>query len=356
MTHRADSVELFSTVLSLIQEGGRFAVVTVLRADGSTPVPAGAKAVIEADGTIHGTVGGGAAEGKARQLAMAAVRSGEAAVFDFDLGGATAQEAQPICGGAMRLLVDPTAAAGAGDYRRAEAALARRERGIWLTALRQRDRLEVDSRHLSEADLARHDGFPDAEALGTCLSDDTTRLIASPVDAGVEVFIEPLVPKPILVIVGGGHVGQAVAAQASLVGFEIVVLEDRPEFAEGQRFPSGTRTRCGKVAEELAALPISRDTFIAIVTRGHQHDAEALRTCIRRPAAYIGMIGSRRKVPLLRKQFLESGWATAGELDRVYAPIGLDIGAVTVPEIAASIVAQMIAVRRNGVASGISMQ
>ena len=85
-----------------------------------------------------------------------------------------------------------------------------------------------------------------------------------------------------------------------------------------------------------------------IVTRGHQQDAAALRACIRRPAAYIGMIGSRRKVPLVRRQFLDSGWATAEEFDRVYAPIGLDIGAVTVPEIAASIMAQIIAVRRKG--------
>jgi len=93
---------------------------------------------------------------------------------------------------------------------------------------------------------------------------------------------------------------------------------------------------------------------VVIVTRGHQQDAEALAACLRRPAAYIGMIGSRRKVSLLRREFLANGWAKPEEFDRVYAPIGLDLGAATVPEIAASIVAQLIAVRRRGAASRIS--
>ena len=85
-----------------------------------------------------------------------------------------------------------------------------------------------------------------------------------------------------------------------------------------------------------------------VVTRGHKHDAEALEACIHRPAAYIGMIGSKRKVALMRKDFIETGLATEAEFNRVFAPIGLDIGAVTVPEIAASVTAQLIAVRRKG--------
>jgi xanthine dehydrogenase accessory factor len=179
-------------------------------------------------------------------------------------------------------------------------------------------------------------------------------LLDSPPTAGekqFEVFIEPLIPKPVLLIVGGGHVGQATAAQAALLGFEIVVFEDRPEFVHPKLFPPETTTRCGAVAEELAAFPVHQDTFIVLVSRGHQQDSVALRACIRRSAAYIGMIGSRRKVPLVRRQFLQNGWATAEEFDRVYAPIGLDLGAISVPEIAASIVAQMIAVRRKGAAS-----
>ena len=160
--------------------------------------------------------------------------------------------------------------------------------------------------------------------------------------------MEPLLPKPLLVIVGGGHIGQAVAVQANLVGFEIVVIDDRPEFADPARFPENVTVQCGPIGEQVGDFPIAADTYLVIATRSHQHDAEALAACLHRPAAYIGMIGSRRKVALLRQDFVASGRATDAEFDRVHAPIGLDIGARTVPEIATSIVAQLIAVRRRG--------
>lgn len=348
MTQPVQPGNLFPMILAFIEAERPFAVVTVLRADGSTPVPAGAKAIVEPDGTIHGTVGGGAAEAKARQRAIESIRTGRPTVFDCDLRGPGTQEASPICGGVMRLLVDPTAAASAAEYRRAVEALARRDRGVWLTAGYEERRRGVQSRYLPETDVPQHEGLPDAAMIAEALAEEEPLLmVASEKQAG-EVLIEPLLPRPVLLIVGGGHVGQAVAAQADLIGFDLVVVEDRPEFADPQRFPPGTATHCGAVPEELAAFPITSDTFIVIVTRGHQQDAVALRACIRRSPAYLGMIGSRRKIPLVRQLFLESGWATAEEFERVYAPIGLDLGAVTVPEIAASIIAQIIAVRRQG--------
>jgi xanthine dehydrogenase accessory factor len=166
----------------------------------------------------------------------------------------------------------------------------------------------------------------------------------------VEILVEPVVPSPLLLIAGGGHIGQALAAQAVGIGFDVTVLDDRPEFTDPARFAEGVVTRCGDLAAELAAHSLGSDTYVVIVTRGHQHDAEALRACVGRPAAYVGMIGSRRKVALLRESFIESGWATAQEFDRVYAPIGLDLGAETVPEIATAIAAQLISVRRKGTA------
>ncbi len=163
-----------------------------------------------------------------------------------------------------------------------------------------------------------------------------------------EGLAEPVIPTPLLIVSGGGHVGQALAQHASLAGFDVVVVEDRAEYARPEIFPPQIETRCGKVGDVLGELPITRHTYIAIVGRGHLVDAQALAACIDKPAAYIGMMGSRRKIALLRKDFIESGRATAEQLDRVYAPIGLNLGAETVPEIAASIVAQLIAVRRTG--------
>ncbi len=163
----------------------------------------------------------------------------------------------------------------------------------------------------------------------------------------VEGLTEPLIPAPLLIIAGGGHVGQALAEQARFVGFDIVVVEDRPQFADAALYPADVATRRGMLAGIEHEFPITQDTYVAIVGRGHLADSENLAACIGKPAAYIGMLGSRRKIALLRQHFIESGKATAERFDHVHAPIGLDIGAQTVPEIAASIVAQLVAVRRS---------
>jgi xanthine dehydrogenase accessory factor len=202
-------------------------------------------------------------------------------------------------------------------------------------------------------------GFPGDAAIRRTLQQGQARLFVSQSIEDrkrLEVLVEPLTPDPVLLIVGAGHVGQAVAAQAVLVGFEVVVVDDRPDFADRSRFPDGVATRCAAMEEEVARFPLDTDTYVVIVTRDHGHDARVLASCLKRPAAYIGMIGSRRKVDLIRRGLVESGRFTAEEFARVHAPIGLDIGAVTVPEIAASIVSELIAVRRRGGSSGLSMR
>jgi len=161
----------------------------------------------------------------------------------------------------------------------------------------------------------------------------------------VSYFLEPISPFPRLLIVGAGHIGQAVARQGSWLDFDISVVDDRPEYASREKFPSGTSLVVSEIERAVREFPVSADTFIVIVTRGHSHDAEALRACVRSPAAYIGMIGSRRKIALMRERFLSEGWATPPEWDRVHAPIGLKIGSVTVDEIAVSIAAELVQVR-----------
>ena len=206
-------------------------------------------------------------------------------------------------------------------------------------------------RWLAEDAIPADIGFPGSRAIRDALERRTPEFLTQDAPhAGeqLQVLVEPLIPPPLLLIAGGGHIGQALALQASLVGFAVTVLDDRPEFTDPGLYHAGVVTRCGDIARELAEFPIAADTFVAIVTRGHQHDRAALAACIRKTAAYIGMIGSRRKVAMIRKDLLDSGAATEEEYNRVYAPIGLDIGAETVPEIAASIVAQLIAVCRKG--------
>jgi xanthine dehydrogenase accessory factor len=350
MIRPSSAGDIHRAIVELAESRGAFALAVVLRDEGSTPRKAATKAIIEADGAIRGTIGGGKVEAETQRLAVEAVRAGRPMLFDFALKGSGAEDDQPLCGGSMRILIDPGAARCAAYAEAAEAERLRR-RGVLLTSVRAGASLQVAVRWLPEEKIPADVGFPGSRAIRDALSRQTPEFVvqdAPRAGAQLQVLVEPLVPPPLLLIAGGGHVGQALALQAGLVGFAVTVLDDRPEFTDPGLYPDGVVTRCGDIARELAGFPIAGDTFVAIVTRGHQHDLAALAACIRKPAAYIGMIGSRRKVALIRKSLLESGASTEEEFSRVYAPIGLDIGAETVPEIAASIVAQLIAVCRKG--------
>jgi xanthine dehydrogenase accessory factor len=255
-----------------------------------------------------------------------------------------------ICGGRMRVLVDPTVARHRSCFAQAADALASRRRGCLLTTIRAVPEVEVEVQWLSGDFQSAARASLDGGAIQSYLeSGRPQHFFAEGCESeeAEEVFVETIIPHPLLVIAGGGHIGQAVALEAIRVGFEVTVIDDRPEFAAAALFPPGVRVRCGSVQEQIAACLLDCDSFVVLVTRGHRYDAEALAACIHHRLAYLGMIGSRRKVALIRKSFLEAGLATEEEFDRVRAPIGLEIGAVTVREIAVSIVAQLIAVRRG---------
>lgn len=344
-------IDVHQKVVEFADSGRDFAVALVLKTEGSTPREAGAKAIIDENGDIWGSVGGGKVEAECQHRAIEACKTQRPLIFDFHLEGAATSDDAPICGGAMRILIGPTAAEDRPAYARAADALQKRERGVLLTTIRTPSETEVTAQWFSEEAIPPDIAFPGSEAIRSCLAHETPQLFiedSEKLAVRLEVFVEPVIARPLLLIVGGGHIGQALAVQATLIGFDVVVMDDRPEFTNPALFPDGVKTLCGDIAKEMANFPIAEDTYIVIVTRGHKDDADALKACIHRPAAYIGMIGSRRKVALIRKDFVETGVATEEEFNRVFAPIGLDIGSVTVPEIATSIAAQLIAVRRKG--------
>jgi xanthine dehydrogenase accessory factor len=173
--------------------------------------------------------------------------------------------------------------------------------------------------------------------------DDETGLVCG---GTAQVFIDPLIPAPVLYIFGGGHVGLAVYKVALLAGFEVVVADDRELFANRERFPDAREIHSGEMDATLSELAPGVDSYIAIVTRGHRHDISVLRWALNTPAHYIGMIGSGRKVLSLFEK-LEKEGVPRESFNRVFAPIGLDINASTPDEIAISIVAELIAVRRH---------
>jgi xanthine dehydrogenase accessory factor len=161
----------------------------------------------------------------------------------------------------------------------------------------------------------------------------------------VEVFVEPILPQPVVYLFGGGHVSTAVAKAAHAAGFGIGVVDDREAFANAQRFPMAQEifTRYEDAFEKLRP---STSTYVVIVTRGHKEDMRVLAWAVRTQARYVGMIGSKRKVLSVYRALEKEGYRM-DEFQRVYAPMGLDIGALSPEEIALSIAAELVAVRRN---------
>jgi len=162
----------------------------------------------------------------------------------------------------------------------------------------------------------------------------------------LEIFIEPILPPAELFIFGAGHVASAVYRLARIVGFDVTIIDDRDSYANRERFPEAQQVIAEDFDKAMAQLTPSESSYIVIVTRGHRDDMRVLHWAVQTSARYIGMIGSKRKTIGIFKELQKEGLPS--ELfDRVYAPIGLDIGAVTPEEIAVSIMAELIAKRRN---------
>jgi xanthine dehydrogenase accessory factor len=166
----------------------------------------------------------------------------------------------------------------------------------------------------------------------------------------LDVFVEPVLATPTLYLFGGGHISLSISKIAQIAGFEIVIADDREAFANKQRFPGAAETWAGPWQDTFMRLHPNDFSYIVVATRGHKGDLECLRWALSTSARYVGMVGSKRKLIEFFK-VLEQQGVPAEELDRVHSPVGLDIGALTPEEIAVSVVAEMIAVRRNALPS-----
>ena len=353
-------MQLFEQAISLIEASRPFALAIVVRAAGSTPQKAGAKALFERDGPIHGTLGGGCLEAEARRRAMDALDTGKPVVFDLKLDDDYGWDDGLICGGNVRVFIEPrperhrdaiTGAIG-GTFADDRAPANAQCRGTILFQLNAEG--DATSHWVPEFEIESFNPFPGAATLYKALqtSEPAWHEAKNMQDETVgEVYIEPIEPAPVLLIAGGGHVGAAVAKLGSWLGFRVTVIDDRAVFTEAARYPEGVRTICGDIPKEVGAFPIDTSTFIVIATRGHRHDGVVLKECIHSSAAYIGMIGSKRKALTIRKGLIEEGAAVEIDFERVRSPIGLAIGARSVEEIAVSIMSEIIAVRRASDAS-----
>ena len=352
------SQHIYLQLLELIGRKKHCVLATVTSTQGSTPQKPGCSAIFGKHKLIAGTVGGGATELAIGELSTKAIRSGKTGYYRFDLDNDITDMEAAICGGGMSILVDGAPQKHIEVFESLRNSAKNRIPGvlvtfcgsvsskcdgitrIWATS----ETIPNFTRELPEEILSAvnemlENSTPD-EFREIVLKDSTASSVKM-------AFLESIVPPSQLIMAGAGHVGKALSHLAKLLDFEVIVWDDRPEFASKVNLPDADKILTGSIEESLEKIPLSRDSFIVIATRGHKNDADVLRKFIGSNAGYVGMIGSRRKIALVRESFLKNGWATVEEWDKIHSPVGLEIGSKTIEEIAVSIAAQLIQVRNQ---------
>ena len=337
----------------LAGENKDFVVATVVHTQGSTPQKPGAALLVREDGSTVGTLGGGCVEGDIWFAAKEALRERTGPLHKrYYLNEDIAARDGLVCGGTMYFYIepvlDPPAFAGlaqgiAGAYEGGPS--------LATATLVASDRLDIGARIVvrdtgdSEGTLG--DAALDAEAIETAKAampmGKTARIRTA---EGDEVYVEGYTAPALVVLIGGGHVNLQVARLARIMGFRVMVTDDRREFANLERFPFAEAVEVDAYGKGVAAFPVTPNTAIVIGTRGHHFDDDALEAAARTNAGYVGLLGSKRKTIMIYESLLRKG-ITEERLREVHAPIGLDVGGRTPEEIALSIVAEIVAWRHG---------
>ncbi len=340
-------IEIYQECCTLLQAGQPVVLATVFEAKGSAPRVAGARMLVRLDGSICGTIGGGRLEHDAVQLARTLFDKAESAIYTFDLTGSDVAGMDMICGGKGEVWLHYfTGKAQEQSVCQAVlSALASRQKAWLVTEISG----PVDGNGRQFALLDESDAVHGSLQLSPALVREWSGKKASAAifteEYGDSRFlVEQIRPMRTVLIFGAGHVSQQVAPLCEKVGFRVMVLDDRVEYANPGRFTGETEIRVLDSFDDWAGLPIDAGCYIVILTRGHIHDKTVLGLALRTSAGYIGMIGSRRKRDKIYQALQEEGF-TQQDINRVYSPIGLDIGAETPEELAVSIVGELIQVR-----------
>ena len=326
-----------------LASGDPVAIATVVRISGSAPRPLGATLVARAEEKIAGSVSNGCVESAVYEEAIAVLKDGRARVVNYGISDEFAFTVGLSCGGSIDVLVEPV-----GALHRAALEAVRSERPALLVrvvapadragtvAVLTEDRAEGWSPELAELKVGA------LAALGEGRSRTVTARLG---ERDATVFLEAIAMPPLLAIVGATHVGQALAHLAKAVGYRVVVLDPREALANAERFP-GMEIVAAWPQEGLATLRFGPSSAIAILAHDDKFDHPALVAALRSAAGYVGAIGSRTTNEK-RVAWLRSQGVTERDIARIHAPIGLDIGATSVEEIALAILAEIVAVRRH---------
>jgi len=333
-------------------------LATVTRTEGSTPQKPGSSALFSRSGLVAGTIGGGVLEGKVQKIAIESLDSKENVHRVFMLDNSAADGEDALCGGRISILLEPEIVTHKHVFEALGKSFESRIPGVLITLVSNagKNRIVIDRYWATENDRSQIPAelkpIVEPEISGLITGNDSYDFRELKIQRGENepsqlLFLEPIIPSPRLLIAGAGHIGKALSQIGSMLDFEVTVIDDRPEFANAENIPYANRIIIGDIGDMIEMIEKGDDTYIVIVTRGHRDDGKALMTCIGSGAAYIGMIGSRTKIALMRREFIENGWATEKQWEKVFAPIGLDIRSKTVEEIAVSIAAQLVQVKNN---------
>lgn len=324
------TVPVLETVIREVQAGRRSALCVVVATRGSTPQGPGAMMCVDEAGNVVGTIGGGCGEAEIRRRAFEMVSAAPTEIAN-NVPRSQSPRLPEDCtltdGTVITLTLDH-------DFGFDDGLICGGHMDMAVCVCSRSEHADALRHALGELDGGRP---------------ATIALTVVTADGRVEYRLN-LEPTPKLVIAGGGHIGRHLAEMMPRFGFDVSVIDDRPEFANAERFPAPVHPVVGDIAETLARWPIDANTYIVIVTRGHKYDEAALRAVIDSPARYLGMIGSRRKIKVIYEDLMHDG-IPKEKVYRVYAPIGIAINCVTPEEIALSIAAQLVSTRRERHAS-----
>ncbi len=338
----AEMREILESVEAWRSDGERVAIATVVATWGSAPRRVGAKLALSESGALSGSVSGGCVESAVVEAGRESIGTASPRLLSFGVSDEQAWEVGLACGGSIEVLVAPLHADSWRLVRDAE----------------HEQRAVATLTWLDEASLARQvvaQRRDDSVELSDAVPEEARRLLERALDdgrsqrvtiEGRDALIDATLPPPCLVIVGGVHIAQTLCPLARAMGYRTVVVDPRPAFGNAERFPDVDHLLDAWPDDALASLRLDSSTAVAVLTHDPKLDDPAFLVALRSRAFYIGALGSRRTQAKRRGRLLQAGISEA-QLERLHAPIGLDLGGRAPDEIALSILAQIVAARHG---------
>lgn len=341
---------LYSKMVEILRKKESFVVVTIFDKTGSAPCTSGTKMIVQGNGSIIGSMGGGSLEADAIHLASSSLILKQTVMHPFDRTNSDVDEMNINCAGKGEVLIDFIDGFDENNlnvYTSAMKIMESREKAWLITIL---NNIPGESYVKRQQCIVKQD----KTLIGKIDCDPyiVEKLIAGPAKISIHAevidnqrfLVEPLRPVSTVYVFGAGQISQSIAPLSENVGFRTVVLDDNVKYANRERFSDSTKIMVINSFNKLPSIGINEDSYLVIVTRGHLYDKIVLEQVLRSNARYIGMIGSRSKRDQIFESLISKGYSTEA-INSVYAPIGTAIGAETPEELAVSIVGQLIKVR-----------